>query len=39
LKIEDSPVLMDRGLLYAARTTDRIDLAAANATDWDIRSS
>jgi len=33
LKIEDQPVVMDLGLLYAALKTDRIDLAAANATD------
>ena len=33
LKIQDEPVLMDIGLLYAALKTDRIDLAAANATD------
>ena len=41
LKIQDEPVLMDLGLLYAALKTDRIDLAAANATTacWDIRSS
>jgi len=41
LKIDGSPVLMDLGLLYAALKTDRIDLAAANATTacWDIRSS
>jgi len=41
LKIQDEPVLMDLCLLYAALKTDRIDLAAANATTacWDIRSS
>jgi hypothetical protein len=33
LKIQDAPVLMDLGLLYAALKADRIDLAAANATD------
>lgn len=33
LKIQDQPVVMDLGLLYAALKTDRIDLAAANATD------
>jgi glycine betaine/choline ABC-type transport system substrate-binding protein len=33
LKIEDEPVLMDLGLLYAALKADRVDLAAANATD------
>ena len=33
LKIEGEPVLMDLGLLYAALKTDRVDLAAANATD------
>ncbi len=33
LKIEGDPVLMDLGLLYAALKTDRVDLAAANATD------
>jgi len=41
LKIEDQPVVMDLGLLYAALKTNHIDLAAANATDGmlDIRSS
>jgi glycine betaine/choline ABC-type transport system substrate-binding protein len=33
LKIEGDPVVMDLGLLYAALKTDRVDLAAANATD------
>ena len=33
LKIDGQPVVMDLGLLYAALKTDRIDLAAANATD------
>jgi osmoprotectant transport system substrate-binding protein len=33
LKILDEPVVMDLGLLYAALKTDRVDLAAANATD------
>jgi osmoprotectant transport system substrate-binding protein len=33
LKIQDAPVVMDLGLLYAALKTDRVDLAAANATD------
>jgi glycine betaine/choline ABC-type transport system substrate-binding protein len=33
LKIEDQPVVMDLGLLYAALKTNHIDLAAANATD------
>lgn len=33
LKIDGEPVVMDLGLLYAALKTDRIDLAAANATD------
>jgi len=33
LKIEGEPVVMDLGLLYAALKTDRVDLAAANATD------
>jgi osmoprotectant transport system substrate-binding protein len=33
LKIQGEPVVMDLGLLYAALRTDRIDLAAANATD------
>ena len=33
LKIQDEPVVMDLGLLYAALKTDRVDLAAANATD------
>jgi len=33
LKIAEQPVVMDLGLLYAALKTDRIDLAAANATD------
>jgi glycine betaine/choline ABC-type transport system substrate-binding protein len=33
LKIDGDPVVMDLGLLYAALKTDRVDLAAANATD------
>ena len=33
LKIDGEPVVMDLGLLYAALKTDRVDLAAANATD------
>jgi glycine betaine/choline ABC-type transport system substrate-binding protein len=33
LKIDGEPVTMDLGLLYAALKTDRVDLAAANATD------
>jgi osmoprotectant transport system substrate-binding protein len=33
MKIEGEPVLMDLGQLYAALKTDRVDLAAANATD------
>jgi glycine betaine/choline ABC-type transport system substrate-binding protein len=33
LKIQGDPVVMDLGLLYAALKTDRVDLAAANATD------
>lgn len=33
LKIDGQPVVMDLGLLYAALKTDRVDLAAANATD------
>jgi len=41
LRIQGQPVVMDLGLLYAALKTDRIDLAAANATDGTlaIRSS
>jgi glycine betaine/choline ABC-type transport system substrate-binding protein len=33
LKVQGEPVVMDLGLLYAALKTDRVDLAAANATD------
>ena len=33
LKLQGDPVVMDLGLLYAALKTDRVDLAAANATD------
>ena len=33
LKLQGEPVVMDLGLLYAALKTDRVDLAAANATD------
>jgi osmoprotectant transport system substrate-binding protein len=33
LKIDGEPMTMDLGLLYAALKTDRVDLAAANATD------
>lgn len=33
LQVKGDPVVMDLGLLYAALKTDRVDLAAANATD------
>jgi len=33
LRVQGEPVVMDLGLLYAALKTDRVDLAAANATD------
>ena len=33
LQVQGEPVVMDLGLLYAALKTDRVDLAAANATD------